>query len=494
MPSAPAPVRSIRIWLPLAAVLAVASATLLQCRREPATTAPTKVDTAEPVDRIHLLISGSMLGRLEPCGCASGQLGGLPRRMQHLAEQRGYDLLIEGGDLVEGATELDVQKAQTALTVLFGMQHSYDVLGVGRRDLQLPAAEWSSYASMANVVATDLESTAADWPGKPFFEKTVRGQKVRVLSFTLALPATAASQAASEPAKEPAKSAPRLLAPAAAWQRGLVDADPSTLRVLLLHGEDTAARALVPQLQPQPDLVVCFDHGHTDPQPQPELVDGIPVLYPGIRGRMLVHATLARLPTGPRVGCELIPLVGNKSLPGGGGDPDARLVLQQHREQVRDDGVLAKMARQKPTANGASYVGNQTCAGCHPTAMQAWNQSKHAQAWATLVAAEKDATRYGWPVTAYPDCVSCHVVGYGQTTGFVDPTETPELVNVGCESCHGAGSAHAGSGGQLRLGLAGGAAPSVSCVVCHDFEQSPDFLYGDRWPKIEHGLEPHQRR
>lgn len=485
-PTPSAPVRSFSTWPWLVAALAVASASLLQCRREPGADPAAKLAASEPVDRIHLLLSGAMLGRLEPCGCASGQLGGLPRRMQHLAEQRGYDLLIEGGDLIDGDTELDVQKAQTALTVLFGMQTRYDVLGVGRRDLQLPAAEWSDYASMANVVTTDLENDAADWPGKPFFEKEVRGQKVRVLSFTLALPTGAANQ--------PPTAGLRLLPPALAWQRGLAAADPATLRVLLLHGDDTAARALLPQLQPRPDLVVCYDHGHTDPQPQPELVDGIPVIYPGIRGRMLVHATLARLPSGPRVGCELIPLVGNKSLPGGGGDPDARLVLQQHREQVRDDGVLAKMARRKPTPNGASYVGNQTCAGCHPSAMQAWNQSKHAQAWATLVAAERDATRYGWPVTAYPDCVSCHVVGYGQASGFVDPTETPELVNVGCESCHGPGSAHAGSGGQLRLGLAGGAAPSVSCVVCHDFEQSPDFLYGDRWPKIEHGLEPHQRR
>lgn len=485
MPSV-APVRSFPLWLTLGAALAVASATLLQCRREPTAAAPLPAASTEPVDRIHLLISGAMLGRLEPCGCASGQLGGLPRRMQHLAEKRGYDLLIEGGDMVDGDTELDLQKAQTALTVLFGMQQTYDVLGVGKRDLRLPYAEWSSYAGMANVVASDLDSKAADWPGKPFFEKEVRGQKIRVLSFTLALPEAGPNRQGD--------AGLQLLPPEQAWQRGLLGAEPGCLRVLLLHGDDQTARPLVRQLQPRPDLVVCYDHGHTDPQPQPELVDGIPVLYPGIRGRMLVHATLARLPSGPRVGCELIPLVGNKSLPGGGGDPDARLVLQQHREQVRDDRVLTKMARRRPTANGASYVGNQTCAACHPSAMQAWNQSKHAQAWATLVNAERDATRYGWPVTAYPDCVSCHVVGYGDATGFVDPTETPELVNVGCESCHGPGSAHAGSGGQLRLGLAGGAAPSVSCVVCHDFEQSPDFLYGDRWPKIEHGLEPHQRR
>ena len=40
----------------------------------------------------------------------------------------------------------------------------------------------------------------------------------------------------------------------------------------------------------------------------------------------------------------------------------------------------------------------------------------------------------------------------------------------------------------------GGVAASQLCVECHDFEQSPDFLYGTEWPKIEHGLEPHMKK
>ena len=32
---------------------------------------------------------------LEPCGCASGQLGGLPRRVRQLKQDSDYDLLIE---------------------------------------------------------------------------------------------------------------------------------------------------------------------------------------------------------------------------------------------------------------------------------------------------------------------------------------------------------------------------------------------------------------
>ncbi|MBM4060344.1 MAG: hypothetical protein FJ265_04490 [Planctomycetes bacterium] len=435
-------------------------------------------------DRIRLVVSGSLLGRLEPCGCAGGQLGGLARRLQHLGEQRSHDLLVEGGDLVAGATELDLRKAYTALAVLFDMQHPYDALGVGRNDLALPFAEWCALLQGRPVVATDLRCAEPGWPGVPFVEKDVRGTKVRILSFTVRLPADA-----------PRDGAPvRIVPPVEAYALGLRGADPATLRVLLVHDGDLRTRELVTVLQPKPDLVLCFDHGYTDPGPRPERLDGVPIAFPGTRGRMLLDLTLARLPEGPRLGQEIVPLVGSRTLPGGGGDPDVKQMLLSHREQVRADSVLAAMAEQRPTANGSTYTGSRACESCHPTAYAAWQKSRHAQAWQTLERAEAEPKRYGWPVTAYPDCVGCHVVGYGERSGFVGPAATPHLAAVGCETCHGAGLAHVESDGEVRLGKVGAGTPSPACVACHDAEQSPDFVYGDRWPKIEHALEPGQRR
>lgn len=434
-------------------------------------------------DRVHLLVSGSMLGRLEPCGCASGQLGGLPRRMQHIGEQRGYDVMIEGGDLVAEASELDLQKAITAMTVLFGMQRPYDALGVGSKDLRLPYGEWSAFASTTPLIATDLVSKAADWPAKPFVEKVVRNQKVRLVSFTMQLP----------PELQKPDAPLRVLPPAEAWQKGLAGADPATLRVLLLHTDDAHARQLAPTLEPKPDLVVCFDEGYTEPAAHPELAGAVPIVYPGTRGRVLVDVSLTRLPDGPRVGTALVPLQGSRTVPGGGGDPDVKEVLRNHRSQVKDFDVLTHMANRRPTGNGASYVGNAACALCHASADAAWQKSRHAHAWQTLVDAENDPKRYGWPVTAYPDCVGCHVVGYGETSGFVSPTATPQLRNVGCEVCHGAGSEHVKTEGKAKLGIAGGVAPSVLCTRCHDFEQAPDFLYGDKWKLVVHACEPGQK-
>ncbi len=431
-------------------------------------------------DQLKLLLSGSMAGRLEPCGCASGQLGGLARRMQYIGERRYHDVLLEGGDLIEGNTPLDLEKLLTAVTILANMQHPYDAMGIGARDLELPFDDWVGYTAGAPFVASDLTCDSPDWPGKPFVEKQVRGRAVRIASLTLSLP----EQYRGEDSKI------RLLAPLAGYARALAGADDDAWRILILHGTDVRARELVPTLVPAPHLVVCCDASYVEPTSRPEMVAGVPVVYPGTRGRILQECTLYRLPKGPRAALELIPLAGSLTVPGGGGDPDVKTVLLAHRDTVKQDNLLQKMARQLPTPNGASYVGSENCKGCHVTAYAAWQISKHAHAWETLQKAEEDPKRYGWPVTAYPDCVGCHVVGYREQSGFVSFEETPQLKDVGCERCHGPASEHIASNGQKRLGLHGGVQGSVLCLQCHDYEQSPTFVYGDIWPRIAHGLDP----
>ncbi len=433
-----------------------------------------------PPDRLRLLISGAMSGRLEPCGCASGQLGGLARRMQHVGEQRTFDLLLEVGDLVDGSTELDLLKFFTTKQVLFDMERPYDALGVGAKDLLLPRAEWNAFLGgppPVPVVASNLACSEPDWPGKPFVEKQVRGITVRVASLLLALPE--ALRAEGAPVK--------LLPPADGWRAALAGADADARRIVMVHGDEAAIRKLIPQLEPSPDLVIGVDPGWVEPGGSPLLVGNVPLVFAGIRGRVLLDVWLHRDAKGPHAVCELVPLAGSKTVPGGGGDPQVKDVILDHRRQVKDDDVLGKMARQLPTPNGAAYVGTSQCKVCHLADWEVWSKSKHAVAWETLVDAEKDPKRYGWPVTAYPDCVSCHVVGHREQTGFVSFEDTPDLADVGCERCHGPGSDHMASGGKKKLGIIGGIAPSLLCIQCHDFEQSPTFVYGERWPKIEHG-------
>ena len=42
-----------------------------------------------------------------------------------------------------------------------------------------------------------------------------------------------------------------------------------------------------------------------------------------------------------------------------------------------------------------------------------------------------------------PECVICHVTGFGYTGGFKRPDQSQDRANVQCEMCHGAGAEHA---------------------------------------------------
>jgi len=431
-----------------------------------------------PADTLHLLISGSMHGHLEPCGCASGQLGGLARRAQHIGERRNYDLLLEGGDVVGGATELDTLKLWTSATVLFDMLH-YDALGVGLKDLSLGRDDYVGFLEKAPVVATNLECTTEGWPGVPFRDKAVRDFRVRIGS--LLLPEL--------PAELQQDETLRRTHPATAWSAAFADVDADVLRIVMLYGDDADIRELVPQLDPRPDLAIAIDEGYIEPNHTPIQLGDVPLVFAGIRGRVPLDARLWRENGKPRVVLEHVQLAASKTLPGGGGDPDVKRVILEHRQNVKDMEVLTAMANRHDTPNGATYLGSSMCKSCHATAYQKWSESKHAHAWQTLVDAENDPKRYGWPVTAYPDCVACHSVGYGQKTGFETFATTPDLANVGCERCHGPGSEHVQSGGKQKLGIIGGELASIVCTQCHDYEQSPTFVYNERWALIEHGKE-----
>lgn len=447
---------------------------------------PPAVRSAIPqgTERVRLMISGALQGRLEPCGCASGQLGGLARRAFLLNQQPDqHDLLLEGGGLIAGGNELDFLKLFKIVEILFAMQRPYHALGVDQTDLMLPLSDWCGVMSGLGVpvVSSDLRcrDEALPWPGRPFVELPVRGTRVRIASLTMALPEHL----------QRAEPAPlELLPPTAGWQAALAGADDATLRVLMIHAGPETIRALVPTLTPPPDLVIGVSDAHSEPKGEPDAIGAVPLVWTGIRGRMLVDATLARPADGPRVGYQIVPLAGSTTKRGAMEDLDVKAAILQHRHQVKDDGILQKLAEQTPTTpGGASYVGSQSCQSCHPKAYQIWADSKHGHAWQTLEQAERDPDRYGWPVTAYPDCVSCHVVGYGRQSGFVDPQRTPALKDVGCEECHGPGSNHLANPIKHKLGRVGGGIAARVCTTCHDFEQSPNFNYGTLWALIKHG-------
>jgi hypothetical protein len=99
-------------------------------------------------------------------------------------------------------------------------------------------------------------------------------------------------------------------------------------------------------------------------------------------------------------------------------------------------------------AQDHAYVGTKNCKKCHIKEWRSWSETKMANAFEILKPGERaeQKTAAGLdPDTDYtkdPECVRCHVTGLGEPGGFVDIETTPDLVGVGCETCHGAGGTY----------------------------------------------------
>lgn len=469
----------------LALALAVALPCLAVCTgRGPS--AGAQQDSAAPTTtpRLRLRLSGGLEGKLEPCGCASGQLGGLPRRAFYLQQDPTYDLLLEGGNTVKDGSPLELEKLATALAALD--LRGYAALGLGPRDLLLPLDDLAGYLSMYRLtpLASDLvEKAPAAEPGARFPHQAFRDHdgpaRARIAALTLELP------------EGPARERFTLLPPDQAWQKAMADCPSDRLRLLIVHGLAEQVRAAA-RYTPTPDLVIGVSEAFSDPPHEAENVGAVPVVFTGTRGRMLLDLTLTRTAAGAAqvTRYQVIPLEGSKSAPGAREDRETRALLLQHRQVVKEMGLREALADRKPDPQGRTYVGNAACADCHEDAMRIWQKTKHGKAWETLVKAEQ-GTKYGWPVTNYPDCVGCHVVGYGNKSGFVSPEKTAHLADVGCEECHGPGSAHVDARVNDKPAAQGtpgwlGDVSVQTCMRCHDAEQSPGFVYGERWKAIEH--------
>ena len=143
--------------------------------------------------------------------------------------------------------------------------------------------------------------------------------------------------------------------------------------------------------------------------------------------------------------------------------------MDWYRQGVLDEKILEHMVEVNPAPEGAPFAGSESCILCHEKAWETWKQSGHATAFSTLIESKREFD---------PECISCHTTGFGFVTGFKKPDSIPELINVGCESCHGPCSKHVQSAGRVPT------PQKIECSSCHDLDHSSGFYMEEYWEKI----------
>jgi len=109
-----------------------------------------------------------------------------------------------------------------------------------------------------------------------------------------------------------------------------------------------------------------------------------------------------------------------------------------------------------------AFAGSGACSGCHGGKYSEYLETKHASAFSAITNEVTQASELVY-----------RTVGYGQPSGFVNSNTTPQLANVGCESCHGPAAWHKYSDHDLIR-------PAVSidpeiCGGCHNTTDRPTY-------------------
>lgn len=139
-----------------------------------------------------------------------------------------------------------------------------------------------------------------------------------------------------------------------------------------------------------------------------------------------------------------------------------------------------------------SYIGTKGCKKCHLKQFRSWEETKMAQAYDLLKPSERAEAKKSVGLdpekdyTKDSECLPCHTLGYGKPRGFVSLEKTPELVGVGCEMCHGAGSEYTKEpymhlknkeyklAEVIKVGLVSPVTGETCTSLCHN-EKSPFF-------------------
>jgi len=155
----------------------------------------------------------------------------------------------------------------------------------------------------------------------------------------------------------------------------------------------------------------------------------------------------------------------------------------------------------------AKFIGAKKCKMCHMSKKRGdqwnkWSEGPHSKAFTVLASEESKAIAEKLGLSKdpqqAPECLKCHVTGYGVPASAKEASFAPEEEGVGCEACHGAGSLYksmkvmkaltAGEQDPKEVGLLD---PNEAlCVTCHN-EESPTykpFVFCEAAAKIAHPI------
>jgi hypothetical protein len=406
-----------------------------------------------------LVVSGDTAGWIVPCGCTPNQSGGLPRRAACLADlrRRGEVVVADAGGAPGGTSAYDRFKFEAVLQGEKAM--GIDAHNLGAAEAALGADYLREVGRKWDVpfLSTNVRAGGGDPVAPPVRIVARAGRRLAILG--VLGPRHAAPGLRIGPPREAVLDTLRQIA-------GRYD---SAVVLAYLAEEELTAFA---EGLPEADAVIG---GPTGQAIAPRRIGPTLLASATRQGKFLVQLAVPPPGSPGRWQGQIVELTDRFP-------DDARQVANIARFRAAlgrrdftaaETSLTSTLTGQLP--DGFAVAGARACTRCHAEDDGAWRHSRHAHAWQSL---EQGGAQ------ADPECQRCHTTGYGLPGGFQSARRSPDLVQVGCESCHGPSGQHVR---DPKVRTACFAEAKNRCTTCHDRENSPKFAYDAYWAKIRHG-------
>ncbi len=416
-----------------------------------------------PPSSLQIVVSGDTAGWITPCGCTANQSGGLERRASLLKTLGPSDrtVYLDVGGSAAGKSTYQQVKLKS---ILLGDQlMGLELHNIGAPETQLApetlfqiAKETKTQWLSANLQVANANGSVSE--ALTAYRVIERGG-VRILVTGVVDPTLV-------------KTTMWKTRDASSSVLQVLQKEKADIKIVLAYMDEPGLRALAESL-PEVDFIFGGPTGQTL---SPSRVGPVEIMSATNKGKFLARIELQKQDqVWKAVKRGALEVTSTLSL-----EPAQSKNLEQYLSTLgkldfsaEETGLVANQFANNSGQADYRIAGSDSCVQCHKEDDQTWHASKHSHAWQTLVDKKSHVD---------PSCQVCHTTGYGLGGGFVQVAKSLQMVNVGCESCHGPSQAHVQNPKIKTTYLS-----REQCVRCHDHENSPEFEYGKYWAKVTHG-------
>ena len=416
--------------------------------------------------QVTVLFTSSTRNTFLACGCPGNPFGGISQRaymVEKIRKEKGDLLLLDGGDIFPFQMSTFESRKLGYILNAYALL-DYDAIIPGEADLSEGTTFFLNEVSgkqLPFISTTIFKKDENSLLFPPYFIREIKGVKIAVISIT-------------------------------AIENGILNKEKLN-RTILINDSDSRIRQYIGYLKNKSDIIILLSHSSIseavdlsnkyhdvsfviegqweEGYPHRTNEGRVPVFNAGKEGEYLgrLEITLNEKNEIAQIDDEFIAM--SKLIPANKKTEKLFLAYLDEVKKSTKEGESIPELDAYRAGLWNNYSANENCSDCHSEQYDQWIETPHSRAFDALVNVGREYD---------PECLYCHTTGYGRDGGFINYETTPEMISVGCTSCHGVDEEHPDSGKQ---------SPSISqkiCIVCHTKDKDPEFSYDEFLLRVIH--------